>query len=99
MGAFDPPTPCTRRHWHCGPECGTVSGHFPVDAASFVEEAGYNPQDHPKLVIELDFALREAVVDTAAEVMREHGLKPASDLDAPIHTPTGDSTDNGGSPS
>lgn len=71
---------------HCGPVCGGLgSGHFVVAAASFLAAAGYDPADHPKVVEALETELREAVVDTAYEVMREYGLRPEIDPLAPAN--------------
>ncbi|MFC4006591.1 hypothetical protein ACFOY2_05120 [Nonomuraea purpurea] len=71
---------------HCDPVCGGLgNGHFVVDAASFVAAAGYDPDEHPDVVEALETELREVVVDTAADVMREHGLRSETDPLAPAN--------------
>ena len=42
-------------------------------------DAGYNPAEHCAVAEAMAFAADLAAVDTAYEVMREHGLKPLAD--------------------
>ena len=42
--------------------------------AVLVREWGHNPDDHPQLMAELEVELSGAHVETAADLMREHGL-------------------------
>jgi predicted Zn-dependent protease len=42
-------------------------------------DAGYDPDEHAGVVEAMAFAVDLAAVDTAYEVMREHGLKPLAD--------------------
>ncbi|MEU2180254.1 hypothetical protein [Streptomyces thermolilacinus] len=43
-------------------------------AATLLAEWGHRPEDHPALLAELETELSGALIDTAADVMREHGL-------------------------
>jgi hypothetical protein len=71
---------------HCNGACGGLgSGHFVVEAASFLAAAGYDPGEYPHVVEALETELREAVVDTASGVMREFGLRPETDPLAPAN--------------
>lgn len=70
---------------HCGPECGMLGGHFRVDDEDFLILAGYDPAEHPEVVEALKWAVREAIIDTASDVLREHGLYPPNDLRAPMN--------------
>lgn len=45
-------------------------------------DAGYDPAEHADLVEEMACAVDLAAVDTAYEVMREHGLKTLADREA-----------------
>lgn len=51
-------------------------------AASLVRDWGYEPAEHPALMDELEAAVSEVCVDTAYEVMREHGLPGPADREA-----------------
>jgi predicted exporter len=42
-------------------------------------DAGYDPDEHADVMEAMAFAADLAAVDTAYEVMREHGLKPLAD--------------------
>ena len=42
-------------------------------------DAGYDPAEHADLIEAMVFAVDLAAVDTAYEVMREHGLKTLAD--------------------
>lgn len=41
-----------------------------------VQDYGIDPADHPKLMIELDQAVGEAIVDTILDVLNEHAGDP-----------------------
>jgi len=46
-------------------------------------DAGYDPDEHADVAEAMAFAADLAAVDTAYEVMREHGLKPLADQETP----------------
>ncbi len=48
-------------------------------------DAGYDPAEHADVADAMAFAADLAVVDTAYEVMREHGLKPLADQEDGDH--------------
>ncbi|MFI0901781.1 hypothetical protein [Streptomyces sp. NPDC020983] len=43
-------------------------------AANLLIEWGHRPEDHPALLHEMEVELSGALIETAADVMREHGL-------------------------
>jgi hypothetical protein len=43
-------------------------------AANLLIEWGHRPEDHPEVVDELEIELSGALIETASDVMREHGL-------------------------
>lgn len=43
-------------------------------AAGLIDEWGHNPADHPELLDEMEVELSGALIDTAADLMRDHGL-------------------------
>lgn len=43
-------------------------------AANLMVEWGHRPEDHPEVVDTLEIELSGALIETAADVMREHGL-------------------------
>lgn len=43
-------------------------------AANLMVEWGHRPEDHPEVVDALEIELSGALIETAADVMREHGL-------------------------
>lgn len=73
---------------HCDAACGTLGGHFRFEAADFLVSAGYDPADYPEVLAEIEQAVPEAMVDTAYDVMRDHGLRPETDPLAPANVLT-----------
>lgn len=53
-------------------------------AAKLVAEWGHDPADHPALVDELELELSGALIDTAADLMRDHGLPDLRVEPAPV---------------
>jgi hypothetical protein len=49
-------------------------------------DAGYDPAEHPEVVAAMAFEADIAAVDTAYEVMREHGLKTLADQERELLT-------------
>ncbi|MFD5910277.1 hypothetical protein ACFWHL_16320 [Streptomyces massasporeus] len=43
--------------------------------AALVREWGHDPDEHPALMVELEVELSAAHVETAADLMRQHGLR------------------------
>lgn len=44
-------------------------------AAGFIDEWDHDPADHPELLAAMEIELSGALVETAADLMRDHGLR------------------------
>lgn len=55
--------------------------------AVLVREWGHNPDDHPALMDDLEIELSGAHVETAADLMREYGLRDLRVEPEPAPTP------------
>lgn len=44
-------------------------------AAGLIDEWGHDPAEHPELLAEMEIELSGALVETAADLMREYGLR------------------------
>ncbi|MEV4227288.1 hypothetical protein AB0J81_09290 [Streptomyces bobili] len=59
--------------WLVGCYWSPISGMHDL-AAKLVAEWGHDPADHPELVDVLELELSGALIETAADLMRDHGL-------------------------
>ena len=75
--ATDPNVVCldrTRHEWLIACYWSPLTGMRAV-AANLLVEWGHAPVDHPALLDVLEIELSGALIETAADVMREHGLR------------------------
>lgn len=65
--------PVTDYAWLLACYWSPLSGMHDV-AANLVAEWGHDPADHPQLVDEMELELSGALIETAADLMRDRGL-------------------------